>query len=462
MEPHDLDTIPMELKIPLPSSSCCSEQDFQPLKTDLEVPTNNKFTGDGESQHKSRGREHDLPAEEITQGENKNESDPPESSGSRNVSLQELAQLVNLETFQKARAVSASSKSDRLSIACGLNQRLCSTMAIAYGNLIDQYKSDDQAGFTGLYESVEKLKRTCTSQVQAAGARDNLRNSDFTGEAPNSQGTQPWISQISAGGQRGVLEFLMQIRNDPDYLANRIALLSPSELAALTSSYHPAGVDLSVLANHSHGMTQFYSQDSQMMKLSRRMDNLQHFHDQDPFFTLIYCLFDTAAKSGSLEYVRRNDVWSSVCAKVIKERRPGGDELIIAAADAFMSFEDCQLKPQIEIYLQTVLSEGSFLLDPLPNPPLNSNESLESKNASYAIRVSEFFDKALSDLFDLIVSAPHGEALPRTARDFVQSTTHKIQDPQLQLKAKHFLISRWYFASFLSSVLVYPEVIIPH
>ena len=460
MEPHDLETLPIELKIPLPSSSCCSEQDFQALKEDLEVPKTDKSTGEGKSQHVSEGREDNLAKEKVAQ-ETKYESDWPESSGSRIVSLEDLAQLVDLEAFQKRRAVSASSHLDRLSITCGLKRRLCSTMTIAYGNLIDQYKSDDQAGFTGLYESMEKLKRTCARQMRGAGIRDIPRYKDFTGEPSDSEDHQPWTSRLAAGDQKSVLEFLMRIRNNPDYLATRIALLSPSELAALTSSYHPAGVDLSVLANHSHGMTQFYSQDSQMMKLSRRMDNLQHFHDQDPFFTLVYCLFDTAARPGSLEYARRNDAWSSICAKVIIERRPGGDELIIAAADAFMSFEEWVLKPRIELYLQNVLSEGSFLLDPLANEPLDPNEPMESKNANYAIKAADFFDKALRDLFDLIASVPHEEALPRTARDFVQSTANKIQDPQLQLKAKHFLISRWYFASFLSGVLVYPEVISP-
>ena len=462
MEAHDLDTLPIELKIPLPSSSCCSEQDFQDLKEDFKVPKSRQPIGDAKSQHESKASGHEPSTKGVMQDEAENQSDRPELSQSRTVSLEELAQLVDLETFQKSRAISASSQADRLSIACGLNRRLCSTMKIAYGNLIDQYKSDDQAGFAGLYESVEKLKVTCTKQVQAAGARDIPRNSDFTGETPDLEVSQPWISQLSTGDQKGVLDFLVRIRNDPDYLASRIALLSPLELAALTSSYHPAGVDLSVLANHSHGMTQFYSQDSQMMKLSRRMDNLQHFHDQDPFFTLVYCIFDITAKPGSLEYARRNDVWSSVCAKVIMERRPGGDELVIAAADAFMSFEDWELKPQIELYLQTILSEGAFLLEPLATAPISSHETLESKNASYAIRVAEFFDKALGDLFDLIASVPHGQALPRTVRDFVQSITYKIHEPQLQLRAKHFLISRWYFASFLSSVLVYPEVSCPH
>lgn len=431
-------------------------EDLQALKEDLELSRNNAPPlGDRKSQDDSKGNGQQIGAVPILQHESKNENGRSETSNASNVSLDELARLVHAERFQRHRAISATAQLEQQSIMWGLHRRLSSTMMIAYGNLIDQYKGDDQAGFAGLYESLERVKTTCNADL-AIGENELLGDDDDVHSEPSDY--RPWTRHLPAEDRKCIVDFLTRLRTDPDYLANRIASLEPSELAALTSSYHPAGVDLSVLANHSHGMTQFYSQDSQMMKLSRRMDNLQHFHDQDPFFTLIYCLFDTMAVAGSLEYARRNDIWSTTCSKVIIDRRPGGDELIIAAADAFTSLEEWKLRPQIELYLQTVLSEGSFLLDPTTNVPLNPNESPESKNASHAVRVANFFENALDDLFQLIASAPHQEALPKTAQDFVQSTIRKIEDPQMQLRAKQFMISRWYFASFLSSVIVYPEV----
>lgn len=458
MEPQDLDTLPIEMKIPLPSSSCCSMEDLQALKEDLALQGNNLLSGDRKSKDESKGDGSQPTVKDTPGNQVQKAPDQVESSSASSVSLEELARLVDVERFEKRRAFSATSQLERQSIRCGLNRRLYSTMTIAYGNLIDQYKGDDQAGFAGLYECLEKVKNMSSLEDLAVSDDDARDYQESLDTNSNSRNRQPWTQQLPAEYYKCMVDFLTRLRTDPDFLADRVASLEPSELAALTSSYHPAGVDLSVLANHSHGMTQFYSQDSQMMKLSRRMDNLQHFHDQDPFFTLIYCLFDTTAATGSLEYARRNDVWSSTCAGVIADRKPGGDELIIATADAFVSLEDWKLKPQIELYLQTILAEGSFLLDPLVNVPLNPYESSESKNASHAIRVANFFETALNELFHLISSVPHKEALPKTAQDFVQSTIRKIQDPQMQLRAKQFLISRWYFASFLSSVLVYPEV----
>ena len=430
-------------------------EDLQALKEDLDLSRNSLPLGNGKAQDVSAGNDHLIAAAPHLPNDLKTEGGHDEVSSTSNTSLDELARLVDAERFQRRRAISATYRLEQQSIMRGVNRRLGSTMMIAYGNLIDQYKGDDQAGFAGLYECLERVKSMC-NQEDTKFKGDGILDEDVLHRDRSDQ--QMWTQGLPTEDRKCIVDFLTRLRTDPDYLANRITQLEPSELAALTSSHHPAGVDLSVLANHSHGMTQFYSQDSQMMKLSRRMDNLQHFHDQDPFFILIYSLFDSTATAGSLEYARRNDIWSSTCAKVITNRKSGGDELIIAAADSFTSLEEWKLKPQMEVYLQTVLTEGAFLLEPTINVPSNPNESLESKNASHAVRVANFFENALDSLFHLIASEPHQEALPKTAQDFVQSTIRKVQDPQMQLRAKQFLISRWYFASFMSSVMVYPEV----
>ena len=459
MDPHDLEPLPIELKIPLPSSSCCSEQDFQAMKTEPNVSRADSFVGVDQTKQDSKGHDFNPPIKDGVKETAESDHNQSETIGPLTISLEELEALAEQEQEQKNRVVSASSQSNRLSIAYGLKRRFSNTLKIAYGNLIDQYKSDDQGGFAGLHEALEKLKETSAGPAQGLWSTNDSRDTEIIGEAPGLDNNQSWIRQIPASNQNTIVDFLRRVRNDPDFLATRIGMLSPPELGALTSSYHPAGVELSVLANHSHGMTQFYSRDSQMMKLSRRMDNIQHFHDQDPFFTLMYCIFDAAAKPDSLESARRNDVWSSVCSKIITEKKPGNEELIIAVADSFMSFDDWDLKPRMEAYIQTVLAEGSFLVDPLASSILDPTNSLESKNADYALRKEEFIQKSLNALFDLIASAPNGEALPRTPRDFVQVTLGKIQETQLQETAKDFYISRWYFASFLSSILVYPEVI---
>lgn len=457
MEVQDPEGLPIELKIPLPPSNAGSDEevDFETKEQagaldPTSVPVN------GEDRHPEK-------ADIIPKGQlaDPNGGQPPaEVPAPPVISLEELAQLVQLERHQRLHTISIETAVDRLSLSCGLDRRLINTFSIAYGNLIDQYKTDDQAGFAGLYEACEQLKASCDTAATTIDPIGLNVGKDFL--RPEDQDRRSCIQMLPPDDQGIIIAFLSQIRTEPNFLSERISSMSPSELTALTSSYHPAGIDFSVLPNHSHGKTQFYSRDSQMMKLSRRMDNLHRFHNQDPLFALLYSVFDSSSRPGSPEHFRRTDVWSTVCARNFiegfKEAKPGSDELAIATLDAFANFQDWSMKPRIETYLMRILAEGSFLLDPEASQAVTSNDSIEVQNAKTAIAEADFFDKALTDLFALLTMEPRKQAVPETALIFVHAVLRRIEDRTLRLRAKHFLVCRWYFATFISSIVVYPEV----
>ena len=456
MEAQDVEEVPVELKIPLPPSTGDSDEEVDyevKLRTRAMDPTS--VSANTEVSHPEDAESiSEAPLPDTTGGSPTTEAHTPSPT-----SLEELAHLVELERFHRSRTIAIETDMDRLSLSCGLDRRLISTLSIAYGNLIDQYKTDDQAGFGGLYDACEQLKASCDT----AGAITN-----HAGPSPEKDGVFPEdldrrssIHLLPPNDQNLIVAFLTRIRTEPDFLSDRISSLSPSELTALTSSYHPAGIDFSVLPNHSHGKTQYYSTDSQMMKLSRRMDNLHRFHNQDPLFALLYGVFDSFSRPGSSEHHRRTDIWSTICARIFTEgftgAKPGGDELAIATLDSFANFQDWGMKPAIETYLMKTLAEGSWLLDPdlqttIPNDPM------EMHKAQTAIGELDFLDKALTELVRLLATESRNQAVPETALNFVHAILRKIEDRKLRLRAKHFIVCRWYFATFISSIVVYPEV----
>ena len=326
--------------------------------------------------------------------------------------------------------------------------------------MIDQYKTDDQAGFAGLYDACEQLTISCDwAGHPIEHPPVSIGRNPTLAEDGKSR---PYIQRLPIEHQEAILTFLTQIRTEPFFLADRISNMSSSELTALTSSYHPAGIDYSVLQNHSHGKTQIYSRDSQMMKLSRRMDNLHRFHNEDPFFAMLHGVFDASAKPGSRECLRRTDIWSTVCAqnfvKAFTETRPGSDELAIATLDAFANFHDWPLKPKVETYLTRTLFEGSFLIDAPSKQPVEFVEPIEMHNAKAAIAEADFFENALTALLDLLTKDGNGQAVPESALVFSHAVLRKIEDPKLRLRAKRYIVCSWYFATYISSILVYPEV----
>ncbi len=457
MESHEADELPIELKIPLPPSSACSEHNEE-----KEHPAKESIQGSLEAQATMEKDIHPDDGDPEPEVHNNAIPDIPETEKvpETAMSLEDLAYLLELEVYQKRRTITAQAELKRLRLSCGLDKRLISTFTIAYGNMIDQYKTDDQAGFAGLFEACEQLKASCDSAGRSIGSSGiELQQVPL---APNDLESQSFFQMLPLQEQEAVLAFMEQIRTEPNYLSDRISSMSPTELTALTSTYHPAGIDFSILQNHSHGKSQAFSRDSQMMKLSRRMDNLHRFHNQDPFFSLLYGVFDSSARPGSQEHTRRLDIWSTVCARNMVEgfggSRQGTDEFAIASLDAFASFQDWTLKPRMETYLMRLLVEGSFLLEISSNRAVNFKEPLETHNAKAAIAEADFFESALTDLFELLTAGDFQQAVPADVLAFAHSLLRKIEDPKLRLRAQQFIVIRWYFATFVSSIVVYPEV----
>ena len=450
MESHDAEDLSIELKVPLPSSSTCSDQDEERAKDA------GNFAGDFPMTQEEAVHSDQMdtaPTETTQEGLIENvKSDQPLDLPS--VTLAELARLVDLETYENHRASSAETRLERLKTSCGLDKRLISTLSIAYGNMIDQYKTDDQAGFAGLYEACDQLKSSC--DMADLSLEESRPDSGESSTLPTG------MQALSCKEQERILDFLSQIRTDPRFLPDRISGLSPTELSALTSSYHPAGIDFSILQNHSHGKSQFFSRDSQMMQLSRRMDNLHWFHNRDPFFALLYGVFDSSARPGSPEYARRLEIWSATCAQTMLEgfagSRPGSDELAIASLDAFANFQEWPLKSKMDLYLMNILAKGVSILEQSTSQPVNFKEPLETHNAKTALAETDFFEDALLDLFDLLATDDIDRAVPASALAFAHAVLDRIEDPKLKTRAQQFIVIRWYFATFLSSVTVYPEV----
>ncbi|KAL9127773.1 MAG: hypothetical protein Q9217_003403 [Psora testacea] len=451
LEPHDVDSVPIELKLSLPSSKSSSDQDLPAAK--IKTPDSENSTDQGAP------KDTRLP-DSISDGSCNDmevETQAVEELGAADISLAELARLAQQDDYESRHTASLETDLGRLSLLTGSNRRLRDSLSIAYGNMIDQYKGDDQAGFTGLYEACERLTAQSSMPDESMPAMNDRIAAEKAQDSQSTEG-QSLIHMLGPDDQDSITAFLNKIRTDLDYLANLISSLPPRELTALTSSYHPAGVDLSVLPNHSHGRTHAYSRDSQMMKLSRRMDSIDRFHNQDPYFALLYGVFDTSSALASMEHRRKADVWARTCAKVMTEGKLGSEEFTIATIDAFNGSYEWTLKPEMELYLLQMLAEGSFLLHPPAEPSPEKLNSMPPDGASHAIAVADFFDLQTRRLFTMLASGLPSAAVPQGVLHFIHAILCQIHDIRVRELAKKFIVSRWYFASFLSSILVYPEV----
>ena len=459
-----MEDLPIELKIPLPSSSSCSDRDEELGMNTENMPVGTIDPGDRKPDEAKMIEQEEQ--EDQMQGDSSSRNQTSimvETAPETVITVAELAHLVRTEDFYQREALSRKARISEMCASCGLRKRLINTSSIAYGNMIDQFKIDDQAGFAGIYEACEQLKASWASISSLNKAAPGLAQS--IPPKNTAQRRSPAFNMLQKTDQEVIMAFITKLRKDPGYLADRISALTPGELTALTATYHPPGIDFSILQNHSYGKSQFFSRDSQMMKLSRRMDNLHHFHNQDPFFAIVFGIFDPFAKPGSQEFSRRQEVWSTTCARVMIEgfvgSKPGSDEFTIATLDAFCNHKDWPLLPKFELYFMGLLEKGSFLLEAPSEYSIDFKDSLETHNAKAVVAEADFFDDALTRLVDVLGTTRYRQAVPSKTLSLAHAILQKIDDPKLRLRAQQFIVIRWYFATYISSIVVYPEVSSP-
>lgn len=177
----------------------------------------------------------------------------------------------------------------------------------------------------------------------------------------------------------------------------------------------------------------------------------------DPLFLFLNGIFDPMSRWNSPERNRQLGIWSSVCARIIEEGKPGSDDLCLVVLDSFSEFTPWTVKPELELFLQNLVNTGHFIVDPQADQH-NASLPIEIRNARIAVAISEFFDEATTTLLELITKGTSSAGIPRAALDLVHATLSKIKDTERRNKARSFFVSRWFCTSFLSHALLFPEV----
>ena len=447
IEPEHSPAIPIELQIPLPESSSCSEYGEDHLKPE-ETPDNLESWDAGIGPCSAT-----LP---IPTNREADEDTPMLVTETPSVSLGKLAKLCELEQHTTRHALSMKDGLDKLSLSSALARRLIRSSSLAYREMVDQLMNNDHGDFAASYQACEDLVDQCMRGEGSQPFRDSQSGGVVLNPNTLEDSTQSWIHMLPADYQEDILELILKIRTDPNFLYGCISRLSSSELIALTSSHQFSGTVESIFQGYFRDQTRTNGKNGRGGSPTTRVEALRKFYQDDPFFSLLYGVFDDSCKQGSSEYHLRADMWSTACARILTEGKQGSEEFVITILDTFSSFQDWKLKPKMELFLMKLLNIGSFLLD--PPQPTDFKKPVELRNAQAVIAVSNFFDDSLKELFQLLADEQPFAGVPSSALDFARAILTKIQDPRVQLRSKTFITTRWYFSSYISNFILYPEV----
>ena len=458
--------LPEALLIPLPPSAAGSEYDEEmegsiaPTGSAiLEDPQVRPMSGEyveQDSEIGTRGVDAMDGEDSSAPAEDPGPTSPPRCSDrdpEQSTSLQELTRIILEDAHEVRRLQEFQSHVQELLHHCGVTGRAIPQQSYLHRQMLNAFTADNGPAFASLYTQSVQVQNSCISNYNVVEDPAEARNNPLT---PIRGPPASWIDIFPQDGRHGVLGMLSRIRSDADFLANRIASLSTSQLNSLARPQRQAVGTESILrttGGHKSSLGNFRSTSHTAKEPIPSQETLQH----DPLFLLLHCVFDTSPGPWCQESLRQRDVWSTTCAQLLEAGDPGSDEFCMTIFDAFANKYPWPRLPQLEGFLSNLVHSGTFISNPPVERGFDFSRPDLSRNGSSATTASVFFSDALTTLIDLLTAGPSGGELPIGVLELAHATLGKIEDPEKRVRAHKFLI-RWYCTSFVSNALIYPEV----
>ncbi|KAL1645680.1 hypothetical protein SLS58_003564 [Diplodia intermedia] len=382
----------------------------------------------------------------------------PDIVSTSSTSLAELAHLIRLQSYQEQRRCHARVRLHRSLVANALSARLVHCGELVHRTLVDHFRSDDKKSFAQLYNALHDVRNSCDATRRYALLEPDLefgKTKTLKNERVNSFST--FMHEIPTKIRDDLLEFLSELRTNPDFLATRITSLSQQELASLTTFRQALDPIDSVMALQARGKPVPSAQKSQVLSGSTAVERLLSFQRHDPLSALIYTIFANSSGPDSTEDLRRTDIWSTTCARLITEGKPGSDKFIKSVLDAWAGMREWPGKTNLELYLMEVLQDGQFLLEKTEDLPRQRSQP-EARNTKDTIAADEFYDRSVLKLFEVIDDEPSAGGIPEGILEIGTAILKKLEDSRKhRTAAQTFIVSRWFFSTYLLNAIIHPE-----
>lgn len=369
-------------------------------------------------------------------------------------SLAELAHLIRLQGYQEQRKAQSRVRLHRWLVSSALSARLVHCGELSYRTLVDDFRSDDKKSFASLYSALNDVRNSCNVTRQY-----NLLEPDLVAESNGlkSDKTLPaaFLTQVPAKVLDDLLDFISEIRTNPEFLAARISNLTQQELTSLTSCRQAMDAIDSVIAMQGRGKTA--STQKSHHPGGNPVERLLSFQRHDPLAALIYTIFANSSGPDSAEDLRRTDVWATTCAKLIRDTK-AGTTFIMTVLDVWAGMREWPGKANLELYLMQVLQDGQFLLEKVEDQPGRPGTQPVARNSKDTIAIDEFFDKAVKGLFEIVDDEPSAGGIPEGALEIGNAILRKFgEEKNLRKATQNFFVSRWFFSTFLMNAIIHPE-----
>ena len=378
--------------------------------------------------------------------------------------LRELAHLLRLQAHQMEQHRRRGLKLYRCQISTALSGRLSRCGQLAHRTLVDELRFDNSRGFANLFDAVQDVRDSCDATRRFALLDGELGLGDTQGDqslpvrGSGRTSTSTFMHGLPPKTRRDLLAFLSKIRSDPEFLADRIGSLSKDELTSLTAFHQFLDPVDSVVSSSSRGKAHPPLSSRTPDHLPGPVERLLSFQRHDPLAALLFTIFADSSGPHSSEDRRRTDVWSSACVRLITEGRSGGEHFLRVVLNVWASMRDWPWKDRLELYLMDVLQEGASLLERTEETSPSSRPLLKPLAPKRTISADQFYDLAVLRLFEILDHDAKAGGVPEGVVELANAILTKMEGLKKHRTAQTFIVSKWFFSTFLMNAIIYPEV----
>ena len=371
------------------------------------------------------------------------------------VPVSELLEALQAYNVQAERTQGLERQLRLLLDTCGTNSRFLPVQSRLYRQMVQCLRAEEKASFAALNSQLLSLRSMC-GLGRGAPALGQLANT--LDAVPMDSLESSWIHRLPEPSRSSFTSFLSRLRCDPAFLADCISRLASSQLVNLAKPHRQASL-LDPLASPNPSIFSKLDTKGSPRRPSRSNKGLVSLEQlaQDPLLLLMDGLFDRSAPGGAREARRRLDAWSTVCARIIGDGKPGSDDFCLAVIELFQTPGSAGPICGLEIFLLHLIQKADPLLS-MHSPTANSPKTMETKAPDFPAGSSDFVQEAIEPLLDLLLRRSQPYASSNSSLDLIRAILEKIESPEKKAKARIFFVLRWFCSQFLASALVTPEV----
>jgi len=363
--------------------------------------------------------------------------------------LNRIAHLLSQAKYQRQRRVQTQRLFLRLQIAASRTQRLAIASRHVRRTLADCLRFEDKHSFAHLFNTFH-LACDQSSFPPSAGTQDLEPALGSTESLPVD-----FLDDISSSSRETTIQLLTRLRYDKFFVADRIALLSHRELTALLSDGSSARRAESVLGGSQRTSTR--SAKPLGFVVDRVVDDISGGGFRSSLETLVH--LHGIAGPGHSECASSTELWAHVVARVISDRKSGGDRLTSALLDIWSHRSEWPGRTRLRTWILHTLQRGQFLLEQ-PN-----RQSFRMRvhgqvdlSAEEIARTEAFYKESVNQLLGLLGDPNGPSVIPEAALNLTSAIHSSLSArPDQQKDLPSFVTTRWLFGSFLMDLIVLPE-----